>query len=401
MLTLRLKSLSKALLLVFAANIALFSLLYTNQLVQKLQMEERKNMETWANAVRLFTAAPIYNGEVPELDDFFTDVNNFTAGIMQNNINIPVILCDNEGNILSHVNLDSARVVKDTSYLRLELEEMKNAKPPIIVEFQEGKNNYLYFKDSNLLTQLRYYPYYQLALISLFLLVSYLAFNASRQSEQNRVWVGLAKETAHQLGTPISSLMAWIEFFRGSNTAPDPKMLDEMEKDVRRLEIITERFSKIGSDPVLKEENIYKVLNKSVQYLKMRTSGKVKFEIESRSPELATALVSIPLFDWVIENITKNAIDAMEGSGEIKYLIIPTKSKLIIDISDTGKGIPSKHFKTIFKPGFTTKKRGWGLGLSLVKRIIESYHKGTIIVKESIPGKGTTFRIVLKRSSDI
>jgi signal transduction histidine kinase len=253
---------------------------------------------------------------------------------------------------------------------------------------------YILYRDSELLIRLRYYPYFQLAVIALFLLVSYLAFSSSRKAEQNQVWVGMAKETAHQLGTPLSSLVAWLEFLRLKGMSSD--YTNEIEKDIHRLQTITERFSKIGSAPSLTKVNVYEVLSHSVAYIRTRSSDKVVFDLVVPPTEVF-APMNVPLFEWVIENILKNAIDAMSGQGRIDVKITNQHQFVYIDICDTGKGIPKSSYKTIFKPGFTTKSRGWGLGLSLSKRIIEEYHDGQIFVKSSEIYKGTTFRIVLKK----
>lgn len=388
----------KMLLLLFAICIATFSLLYTQKLARKLAEQEKKNTEIWARATNLLVNSVNYEGEDEELANFINEVNNFCIElVIKKNTTVPAIMLDSKGSIMSFVNLDSAKLARDSNYIYKKLEDMMARNDTIAIKVTGADKQYLFYESSTLLTQLKFFPLYQLALISLFLMVSYLAFNASRKSEQNRVWVGLAKETAHQLGTPISSLLAWIDIFRSSGGRVDESLLTEMEYDVRRLELITERFSKIGSAPVLSDENLAEVLEKSVQYLKNRVSNKVQFNIDASQVKDPTAKINIPLFDWVVENLCKNAIDAMNGRGTIDFILHESDKKLIIDVKDSGKGIPSSQFKTVFNPGFTTKKRGWGLGLSLVKRIIEGYHKGHIFVKDSILGKGTTFRIVLNK----
>ncbi len=393
------KRIWKILLMLFAVCIALFSLLYTQKLAGKLAEQEKRNMEVWARATKILTYSVDYDGDDPAVSSFINEANNFCLDlVVMRNSTIPAIMTNMDGKILSYVNLDSARLANDDKYQNKKLVQMReNGGDSIVIDFSEEDKQYIYFENSTLLTQLKTFPVYQMTLISLFLLVSYLAFNASRRSEQNRVWVGLAKETAHQLGTPISSLLAWIDLFRTSEGKVDEQLIDEMEHDVRRLEMVTERFSKIGSDPVLKTENIEQVLNKAVGYLSNRVSNKVIFTVNSTKAEHPEAKVNIPLFEWVVENLCKNAIDAMDGKGSIDFVLTETRTKLYIDVYDTGKGIPSSQFKTVFKPGFTTKKRGWGLGLSLVKRIVESYHKGHIFVKASVLGKGTVFRIVLNK----
>ncbi|WP_317238922.1 HAMP domain-containing sensor histidine kinase [Hymenobacter sp. 5516J-16] len=258
--------------------------------------------------------------------------------------------------------------------------------------------NFIYYKESSLLTQLRFYPLVQLAIIGCLGVIAYFAFSYSRRAEQNRVWVGLAKETAHQLGTPLSSLVGWQAYLRESERFKDEPIVEELGKDIRRLEIITERFSNIGSVPVLKDENILRVTQNAISYLQSRVSRKVSFEIKTDLPTDTPAQVNIPLFDWVIENICKNAVDAMDGRGSITIHLrrpVRNKSQIAIDITDTGKGISKSKLESVFLPGYTTKKRGWGLGLALAKRIIENYHKGRLFVKWSEVGRGTTFRVIL------
>lgn len=369
-------------LFLIAVAIGIFSLWYTNRLVKKLAHEEEKKVLLWANATKALLKAE---------GDF-----NFLLDIVKDNESIPVILVDEKGGFIANRNLDSAKAA-DTVYLQAQLDIMKEQHEPIRILYDQEhqRYNYLYYKNSLILTQLKRYPYYQLSIIAVFILVAYLAFSSSRKAEQNQVWVGMSKETAHQLGTPISSLKGWIDLIRETPKGEQEEYLKELENDMKRLERITERFSKIGSAPELKPEHVGDVLQHSMAYLRARTSEKVAFELIDEEPE-TTALMNIPLFEWVIENLTKNAIDAMNGEGRISMRVEPAAEKVIIDISDTGKGLLPKHFKTIFKPGYTTKKRGWGLGLSLAKRIIEDYHQGEIFVKESGVNKGTTFRIVLR-----
>lgn len=379
----------KRLLFLVAIGIGALSLWYTNKLVNKLASEEEKKVLLWANATKQLINA-----------NENTDIN-FLLDIIKDNTTIPVILVDNDSNIIANRNLDSTKV-DDPKYLKKQLGVMKEEHEPIKILYDEAnkKYNYLYYRNSLILTQLKQYPYYQLSVIALFVLVAYLAFSYSRKSEQNQVWVGMSKETAHQLGTPISSLNGWINLLRDTDEAGKEEILQEFEKDVKRLELITERFSKIGSAPILQAENITQVMNRAIDYLKNRTSSQVAYSIHANDPD-ALAMVNVPLFDWVVENICKNAIDAMSGSGSITVNISTEADKVYIDIQDTGKGIPPSKRKTVFKPGYTTKKRGWGLGLSLAKRIIEDYHNGKVFVKDSIVDKGTTFRIVLKGGESV
>ncbi len=365
-----------------ALLIGAFSLWYTNTLVKVLASEEDKKIKLWANATRLLIKG---EGDI-----------NFLLDIAKDNTTIPIILIDDKGNINATKNLDSTHV-SDTAYLMKQLEIMKEQHEPIKIPYDETNNrfNYLYYKNSFILSQLKSYPIIQLTLIAFFALLSYFTLSASRRAEQNQVWVGMSKETAHQLGTPISSLKEWINLLRETEKENQEELLVELDNDVRRLELITERFSKIGSDPVLKPENLDLVIENSLQYLNARTSSKVDLSVSILKPG-NWANINIPLFDWVIENLCKNAIDAMEGKGKIVVQLNHDEKHVYIDITDNGKGIPKSKFKTVFKPGFTTKKRGWGLGLSLVKRIVESYHNGSIYVRHSELGKGTTFRIVLQ-----
>ncbi len=377
------KTYLKLFLLVFAAGIAAASLIYTNQLVESLKAEEREKARFWADAMRVLS----------HVEDEEADITFPLSVVMANNT-IPVIATLEDGTINTYRNIDSTKL-RQPGYLEQRLELMKEANEPIELDYHEGEKIIIYYENSILLTQLKYYPYVQLSIIGVFLLLSYFAFSYSRRSEQNQVWVGMSKETAHQLGTPISSLVAWLELIEDDPSNYNDEVLHEMQNDLSRLELITERFSKIGSEPVLKPLSVHAVVTETVGYLQKRLSSKVEFTVKDESDD-AEASLNAPLFAWVIENLTKNAVDAMEGAGRIDYLIYRRESRVIIEISDTGKGIPSNRFKTIFKPGFTTKKRGWGLGLSLVKRIVENYHDGSIIVKESVPNKQTTFKITLK-----
>ena len=370
------------LILLFAAVLIGFgSLWYSGDLTAKLQEEERKKIKLWAEAVKEIQEIPI-DGKV----------SLTLYKIIEENKTIPVILTDEQDNIITHMNL-GIKASKKPGQLQKTLREMKEEHKAIVIDFDEGKKNYVYYKDSSLLTKLSYYPYVQLGLITLFIAVSYMAFKNSQQAEENKIWAGISKETAHQLGTPLSSLLAWVEYMKLKNA--DSEMLTEVEKDVNRLELITERFSKIGSEPELTSTNVQEVIQETVSYLKVRTSRQVEFQIIKDSPGELKAPINKPLFAWVIENLCKNSIDAMDSQGLISINTGRKKNAVIIDISDTGKGIPSKMQKSVFKAGFTTKKRGWGLGLSLTKRIIEIYHPGKIFIKESEPGKGTTFRIEL------
>lgn len=320
-------------------------------------------------------------------------IRNFISETVMNTAAVPVIYTDStRSRVIEHSNIDPG-VVADSVLLRARIEAMAQANPPIEVSLAGRGRNYIFYEESRVITQLRYFPYVQLIIIGLFLLVSYALFSLFRNAEQNQVWVGMAKETAHQLGTPLSSLMAWMELLQASGT--DPAAVGEMRKDVQRLEMITERFSKIGSAPELVPEDLGRALRETVQYLRPRMPGRVQIEVQQPAGPITVPL-NRALFSWVLENLVRNAVDAMEGEGRITITTGQEGSDVHVDVADTGKGIPGSKLKTVFRPGYTTKKRGWGLGLSLTKRIIESYHKGKIFVKKSVPGKGTTFRITLR-----
>ncbi len=373
----------KFFILLSALIISAASMWYTNSLVNDLEAEERQKMLIWAEANKEMQETPLTG-----------DVSLYMFKIMTENKTIPRILVDGSGKILNSMNLDPEKE-NDEEYLLQELEEMKNQNEPIIIELSDNQVNYIYYKDSILLTDLFFYPYLQFFIILLFLSVVYFALTVSKRAEQNQLWVGMSKETAHQLGTPISSLLAWIELLKSRES--DNTLLNEVSKDVNRLEKITERFSRIGSAPVLKEVNICQVLLNASEYLRTRTSSRVSFEQEFSADDNIVAPVNVELFEWVIENLWKNALDAMNNIGEIAVAVAENGNSVFIDFTDIGKGIPKSKFKNVFKPGYTTKLRGWGLGLSLTKRIIEDYHKGKIFIKYSEPGRGTTFRIVLRK----
>ncbi|MBN1949689.1 MAG: GHKL domain-containing protein [Bacteroidales bacterium] len=373
----------KFLLFLGAAAIGLGSLWYTNKLVKDLANEEQKKIKIWAEATSLIANPNI------KLDD--NSVLNFLSDIIKGNETVPVILADTTGHIYEHRNLNVEKSQKP-AYLKKKLHEMKSENPSIPVAYSD-KGQVLYYDRSIILEKLIYYPYIQLAVILLFILIAYFAFSSSRKAEQNQVWVGLSKETAHQLGTPISSLLAWMEIIK--DQPADRELISELGKDVNRLHTITERFSKIGSKPVLSMNDLNKTIMSTIAYLKTRSSDKIKFDIQSKENSLFV-LFNPPLFEWVLENVCKNAMDAIEGEGVIRLTMEKTEKHVVIDITDNGKGIPKSKQRTIFKPGYTTKERGWGLGLSLTKRIIQEYHKGKIFVAESEIGKGTTIRIMMK-----
>ncbi|RNI27039.1 sensor histidine kinase [Rufibacter latericius] len=386
------KSRLKLLIIAVALFIGAATVIYTNLLVAKLSEREQQLIDLYAKGLRYMINAEIDSDNLVFIQEEIIDANR----------SVPVIQTDEKENVIAYKNLDIPEKISENRKKRLlqrEIAKMKAQHKPIVVSYQQEFKNYIFYKDSELLTQLRYYPYVQLTVIACLSVIAYYAFSYSRKAEQNRVWVGLAKETAHQLGTPLSSLMAWYEYLKGSPRFENEPIIEELGKDVRRLEIITERFSNIGSVPVLKDEPLQRVLENAIGYLRNRVSNKVAFSIESEFPPETTAKVNIPLFEWVIENICKNAVDAMEGKGSITLRLVKAniKDAIALDIQDTGKGIPKTKQEEVFVPGYTTKKRGWGLGLALAKRIIENYHQGRLFVKSSEVGKGTTFRVVLNR----
>lgn len=383
----------KWIILVVSVVISIGSIYYTNVLVKQLKDRETQQ-------VRLYAKALEYTSNETEGNILF-----ITEEIIYKNNSIPTILVNDQDEVVYYGNLDIDSTWSpkhQNEVLQRELREMKSTYPPIEIVLKDPttgevfSKQHVYYRNSFLLTQLIAYPYIQLSVIAIFAFISYLAFNYSKAAEQSRVWVGLAKETAHQLGTPLSSLMAWIEVLRDDPEIKNKGIIDELDKDIRKLTIVTERFSSIGSTPTLKDENIYHLINNVIGYLQPRVSSKIHFELYTLS-ETIMAKAHAPLLEWVIENLCKNAVDAIGSSGTIAIKILRgSDNKVFIDISDTGKGIPKANINSVFKPGFTTKKRGWGLGLALAKRIIELYHDGRIFVKSSEENQGTTFRIQLK-----
>lgn len=378
----------KVAFLVFCAMVGAASLYITDKLVTKLEEREKQQIEIYAESFKYMMT-----------NDVNKDINFFFDKIKKSNENntIPIISKDGSGYLDSR-NIEVPKGLNSNekqAFLKGKLEEIiRDDNIPIEVDMVFHKE-YIYYGNSQLLNILRYYPLFQLLIVLIFGLAAYLFFDASRKSEQNRVWVGLAKETAHQLGTPLSSLTAWVEFFKTDPTY-DQEIVKELEKDVQRLDVITTRFSNIGSIPVLKEEDVAETIETFMSYLQKRISTKVSFSFVNELPPNTMLKLNKYLFEWVVENICKNAVDAMEGVGALKVVMKETKNNQIaIDISDTGKGIAKKNMSKVFNPGFSTKKRGWGLGLTLAKRIIENYHDGKLMVKNSEVNKGTTFRILL------
>lgn len=366
------------------------SLLYTNRLITQLEDREEQY-------VQLYTKAIAYASDTSHTNA--GDLNFVTGEILAANETIPAIYIDPDGEISMHRNLtvpENLTAEETQQFLRQKIADMRRKHLPLPVEIGNGQRGLVYYANSGLLRQLTYFPYVLLAILTALGVLAYLAFSSSRRAEQNRVWVGLAKETAHQLGTPMSSLMAWVEYMRSDPAQYDESITNEIEKDVQRLETITSRFSSIGSIPTLKEENLNEVVLPFTDYLAKRISTKVKMSVTSQLPADQTVKINRLLFEWVIENICKNAVDAMKGTGELRLnMVTLPQKKIAIDITDTGKGISKANMQKVFSPGFSTKKRGWGLGLTLAKRIVEEYHNGRLFVKSSEVGKGTTFRITL------
>ncbi len=347
-----------------------------NLLVERLSAEERARIELWADATR----------ELIRTDNLDSDLS-FVQKVIESNHTIPVVLADGDGNVLF------ARNIEDVDMDKTVVADFDFKYEPIQVDFDDATKQYIYYNDSKLLWQLSFFPIVQIGVIVFFLLLMFFAFYTLQRAEQNKVWVGLSRETAHQLGTPISSLLAWNELL--VMRYPADELLEEMQKDIKRLEAIADRFSKIGSKPELQQTLIDDVLQTTINYMALRVSNKVKFRYDSN--RTISVRLNADLFSWVVENICKNAVDAMEGIGTISIAVAETSKTVIIDIADTGKGIAKSKRKAVFLPGYTTKTRGWGLGLSLAKRIVEKYHKGKIFIKKSEVGAGTTFRIVLNK----
>ena len=366
-------------ILVIAILIVAISVLFTNNLAKQLQQEERRNMSIWAEATRQLVLA--------END---ADID-FVSTIIEGNTTIPVYICDADGNILASRNTTKAS------------EKHQSGTPvakhgPIELQISEGVTQYIYWDDSQLLTRLKYVPYAQFALIFIFIAVAVFAMLTAQRSEQNRLWVGLSKETAHQLGTPISSLNGWQQLL--AEEYPNDAYVPQMRRDIDRLQMIANRFQKIGSEPELKPEDVIPVIEDTIAYMRTRISNKVTIDDSALMGISRVVAINAPLLQWVIENMLKNAVDAMTGEGQIVFRLYENDHELMLDISDTGKGMDGRTQRRIFDAGYTTKDRGWGLGLPLAKRIIEQYHGGKLLLKHSEPGVGSTFRIVLKKTEN-
>lgn len=391
-----------ALFFILSIAVVVGFVLVSNSLVSDLAAQERERMQIWADATKQIADI----GQNPDSPDVSPDNLEFLFGIIEQNHTIPVLLTDDEGNILLHRNFDLPEEVDSLApwvispvnekYLRGKLASLEKRANVIHIIISPDNLQHLYYDDSKLLRRLSYYPYVQLAVMLAFIAIVYFAVNSTRKAEQNKVWVGLSKETAHQLGTPISSLMAWTELLRSTGT--DEDMVKEMDKDINRLSMIASRFSKIGSRPNMEREDLNQVVARATGYMQTRISSRINLTTNLSSQPLPVDM-SAPLFEWVMENLIKNAVDAMEGSGAITVSTFIDNNRACVTVTDTGKGIPRKNHKTVFNPGFTTKKRGWGLGLALAKRIVEQYHRGRIYVSWSEPSRGTTFRIELPLQS--
>ncbi len=361
------------------------TIFYSRYLARKIAADERLKVEQWVEAGKTLINSP-------------ADADTRLASmLLTQNTSIPIIETDEKDSILQYINIDSAKAAANGSFVEKKLRQFKTQHPP--VEWTDPndpaiKNRY-YYGESQLLKEVRYYPLVQLCIVGLFIIVTLLALRSSYRSVQNQVWAGMAKETAHQLGTPVSSLEGWVEMLK--ENPENEKIVQELEKDVSRLRLVSDRFGKIGSSPQLEEMDIVKQVSNMVDYIRKRAPGSVSFTLDTHGDAHVNAMISAPLFDWVIENLLKNALDAMEGKGTIHVSIQDSEKTVSIDVTDSGKGIATQHISQVFKPGFTTKKRGWGLGLSLSRRIIEQYHNGQIFVKHSEVGKGTTFRLVLRK----
>ncbi len=375
----------RTLLAMMAILIVSATIFFSNFLSEKIAREEKQKIEQWVEAVK-------------EVSNGGSNQTNLSSKILtENSRDIPMIAVTEKDSILDHYNIDTFNMVGNKNFLYQKLKEFKALNEPIIWKnpFDSTQNNKVYYGESALLKQIRYFPLIQLLVAALFIIVTLITVSTRNKSTQNQVWAGMAKETAHQLGTPLSSLQGWVEMLKEMEGNESIAM--EMSKDVDRLKLVSDRFGKIGSIPQLEEANIVLQVEHMVAYIKRRAPEKVVFTVNSKEEKDISVMINPPLFDWVIENLLKNALDAMEGKGSIMVDIKNEIAQVIVDITDSGKGISGKNLSNVFKPGFTTKKRGWGLGLSLSKRIIEQYHKGELFVKHSEPGKGTTFRIVLRK----
>ena len=374
----------KTALALIAIAIVTGTIFYSNYLSGKLAKEERQKVEQWIEASNSLLDPNTLDTKLP-------------WKIIRDNDDIPIIWTNEKDSIIDHINLDSTRLVSDKNYLASKLEELRSTNQPItwIHPTDPGKINKYYYGSTVLQKEIQYYPLIQLLIVGLFIVITIITLRTNYRSTQNQLWAGMAKETAHQLGTPVTSLEGWLEVLKDVPGAE--KLVPELEKDVHRLQLISDRFGKIGSTPKLEETDVVKQVGNMMSYIRKRAGSRVAFNMTVNGDNAIHAMVSPPLFDWVIENLLKNALDAIDEKGKIDILVTENVSQIMIDVTDNGKGISKANIRKVFNPGFTTKKRGWGLGLTLTRRIIEQYHKGQIFVKWSEPGKGTTFRVVLNK----
>jgi signal transduction histidine kinase len=376
----------RSLLALLGIGIVSGTIIYSQYLAQKIASEERQKVQQWVAAGEVI-ATPNAQG-----------INLTLPNLIHNEQkSIPIIETNERDSIMDFVNLDSGQAASNKSYLQGKLSKFRSQNPPLEIRLSENPYtaNRYYYGNTSLLDEVRYYPLIQLFIVALFIFFTFYSLSIRNKATQNQVWAGMARETAHQLGTPITSLQGWIEMLK--DTSGNDQITQELQKDIDRLKLVSDRFGKIGSTPQLEKANLVTHIGRMVEYIKKRATGKVQFSIDTHGASEIMANISEPLFDWVTENLLKNALDAMEGKGNIHIEIKESPLEICIDIRDSGKGISPAILHRVFKPGFTTKKRGWGLGLSLSKRIIEQYHKGELFVKQSELGKGTTFRIVLKK----
>jgi len=377
----------RSLLALVAIVIVSATIFYSQYLARKIAMDERQKVATWVEASKAVISNPSMDLKLPNL-------------IRNGQQSIPIIETNEQDSILEFINLDSGKAARDKNYLYRQLKKFRAENKPLEIKFSDKPYiaNRYYYGHTTLLDEVTYYPLIQLFIVALFIFFTLYSITIRNKATQNQLWAGMAKETAHQLGTPVSSLEGWVEMLKESNT--DPRTVQEIQKDVDRLKLVSDRFGKIGSKPQLEERDLIGQIRTMMEYIRKRAAGKVQFILQGPSsppPERLEARISGPLFDWVIENLLKNALDAMDGKGSITVAIQDHEKEILIDVTDTGKGIAARNLRKVFKPGFTTKKRGWGLGLSLSKRIIEQYHKGQLFVRQSELGKGTTFRMILKK----
>lgn len=374
----------RSLLALIAIIIVSATVFYSQFLSRKIAAEERQKVAQWVAASKAILSDPSMDLTLPNL-------------IRNGQTSIPIIETNESDSIMNYINLDSAKAERDPGYVYKQLKKFRSENQPLEIKLNDHPYiaNRYYYGHTSLLDEVRYYPLVQLLIVALFIFFTLYSVTIRNKATQNQLWAGMAKETAHQLGTPVSSLEGWVEMLKESNT--DPRTVAEIQKDVDRLKLVSDRFGKIGSKPQLEERDLVGQVRTMIDYIRKRAAGKVQFIFNGPERGALVARISGPLFDWVIENLLKNALDAMDGKGSITVTIVEQENQILIDVTDTGKGIAGKHLQKVFKPGFTTKKRGWGLGLSLSKRIIEQYHQGQLFVKQSEVGKGTTFRVLLKK----